>query len=112
MEALHIVPSRILGLKLIENRVFDSFSGVRQVGFTRLLPGKRKDQCFCVRRRSYKDDKNGGKFVGRRSGNAQDKETEEEGVLLGTERDGSGSVVGFHLIPQSGTNLIPQSGKN
>lgn len=109
MEALHIVPSRILGLNLIENRVFDSFSGVRQVGFTRLLPGKRKDQCFCVRRRSYKDDRNGGEFMGRRSGNAQDKETEEEGVLLGTERDGSGSVVGFHLIPQSGTNLIPQS---
>lgn len=102
MEALLIVPSRIFGLKLIENRVFDSFSGVRQVGFTRLLAGKRKDQCFCVRRRSYKEDKNGGEFVG--SGKTEKKETEEEGVLLGTERDGSGSVVGFHLIPQSGKN--------
>lgn len=100
MEALQIAPLRNLGIKLIQNGGVDCFSGVRQVGFASLLSGKRKDRYFCVRTRSYKEE---GEFVGRRGGNAQNKET-EEGILLGAERDGTGSVVGFHLIPHSGEN--------
>ncbi|KAH6804110.1 Glycogen/starch synthase [Perilla frutescens var. frutescens] len=102
MEALHFMPSINLSLKLVENRVFDSsFSGVRQVGFASLLSGKRKEKSFCVRARSYKEDGNGSEFVSRRSsGNSQNKEP-EEGVLLGAERDDTGSVVGFQLIPHS-----------
>ncbi|XP_019200298.1 PREDICTED: soluble starch synthase 1, chloroplastic/amyloplastic isoform X2 [Ipomoea nil] len=32
-----------------------------------------------------------------------DRKEQEKGLLLGAQRDGSGSVVGFHLIPQSVT---------
>lgn len=102
METLQIIPSRNLGPKLTENTVFNSFSGVRQVGFASLLSEKRKaHQSCCVKTRSYTEDRNGGGFISRRSNSAQDQE-QEEGLLLGTEKDSSGSVVGFHLIPQSG----------
>lgn len=32
----------------------------------------------------------------------EDEKKKKKGLLLGTERDGSGSVIGFHLIPPSG----------
>lgn len=93
MEALQIVPSRNIGIKLIESRVVDCLSGVKQVGLAPLLSGKKKGgRSLCVKARLYKEDKN-----------AQNRE-KEEGILLGTERDGSGSVVGFNLIPHSGEN--------
>lgn len=82
-------------MRLIENRALEC-CGVRQVGFASLLSGKRKGRLFCVRARLYKEEKDGGELAGRSGGNAQNK---EEGILLGTERDGSGSIVGFNLIP-------------
>ena len=100
MEALHIAPGRNLAVKLVQNSGVDCFSGVRQVGFASLLSGKRKDRSFCVRARSYKEE---GEIASRGSGNAQNKE-KEQGIFLGAERDGTGSVVGFHLIPHSGQN--------
>ena len=30
------------------------------------------------------------------------EDEKEEGLLFGTERDASGSVIGFHLIPPTG----------
>ncbi|RAL51464.1 hypothetical protein DM860_010966 [Cuscuta australis] len=37
------------------------------------------------------------------------KEVEEEkGLLLGAQRDGSGNVIGFHLVPDSGGETIPE----
>ncbi|KAG6412626.1 hypothetical protein SASPL_125309 [Salvia splendens] len=97
MEALHIAPGRNLAVKFVQNSGVDCFSGVRQVGFASLLSGKRKDRSFCVRARSYKEE---GEIASRGRGNAQNKET-EQGIFLGAERDGTGSVVGFHLIPHS-----------
>ncbi|KAG6410050.1 hypothetical protein SASPL_128097 [Salvia splendens] len=97
METLHIAPGRNLAAKLVHNSGVDCFSGVRQVGFASLLSGKRKDRSFFVRARSYKEE---GEIASRGSENAQKKET-EQGIFLGAERDGTGSVVGFHLIPHS-----------
>ncbi|KAI3457998.1 hypothetical protein Pfo_014661 [Paulownia fortunei] len=102
METLQISPSRTLCLKLTENTVFNSFSGVRQVGFASLLSRNREAQSLRVKTRSYTEDRNGGGFISRSSNSAQDKEQErEEGLLLGTEKDSAGSVVGFNLIPHS-----------
>ncbi|KAL9163111.1 hypothetical protein ABFS82_06G020400 [Erythranthe guttata] len=99
MEALQISPSRILSPtpRLTENSIFNSFGGVRQVGFASLLTRNIKKQSFCGNKtRSYSK----GGFITRSSSSAQDKEV-EDGLLLDTQRDISGSVIGFHLIPHS-----------
>ncbi|KAK6135229.1 hypothetical protein DH2020_031037 [Rehmannia glutinosa] len=101
MGTLQITPSRILGHKLAENNtVFNSFSGVRQVGFASLLSRNRKAQSFWVKTRSNSEDRNGGGFVSRSSNSTG----QEEGLLLGTEKDSDGSVVGFNLTPHSATS--------
>ncbi|KAL3653641.1 Pentafunctional AROM polypeptide [Castilleja foliolosa] len=91
MEALQINPSRIIGHKLTENTKFNSFSGVRQVGFASLL-SRNTHQSICVKTRSFTED---------RSINSDEIKQQDEGLLLGTEKDKSGSVIGFNLIPHS-----------
>ncbi|KAL0304419.1 UNVERIFIED_CONTAM: Soluble starch synthase 1, chloroplastic/amyloplastic [Sesamum radiatum] len=100
METLQIIPSRTVGPGLRENGVFSSLSGVRQVGFASLLLRNRKVQPFCIRARSYTEDRNGEDLISRSSNSGQSEEPDEL-LLLGTERDSSGSVVGFQLIPHS-----------
>ncbi|KAG8381133.1 hypothetical protein BUALT_Bualt06G0090700 [Buddleja alternifolia] len=101
METLQIVPSRIIGGRSTDNAIFKSFSGVRQLGSASLSWRNRKIQSLCVKKRWYND---GRRFMCRSSSSssAQDKE-QGEGTLLGTERDSTGSVVGFNLIPHSAT---------
>lgn len=98
MESLQIAPSRIIGPRLPESTVFNSFSGIRQVGFASLLTRNGRDQSFCSRIRSFTEDRNAGGSINRSSDTARDK----DGLLLGAQRDSSGSVVGFNLIPHSG----------
>ncbi|PIN27121.1 Starch synthase [Handroanthus impetiginosus] len=100
MATLQATPSRIFGSKFTENSVFYHFRDGRQVGFAYLLSRNRKVKSFCVRTRSYTEEKDGGGSISRSGKSAQDKE-QNEGLLLGTERDSSGSVVGFQLIPHS-----------
>ncbi|KAL0400590.1 UNVERIFIED_CONTAM: Soluble starch synthase 1, chloroplastic/amyloplastic [Sesamum latifolium] len=100
METLQIIPSRTVGPGLRENGVSSSFSGVRQVGFASLLLRNRKVQSFCIRARSYTEDRNGEDLISSSSNSGQNEEPDEL-LLLGTERDSSGSVVGFQLIPHS-----------
>lgn len=92
MKTLQIIPSRNLVPKLTENAIFNCISGVRQVGFASPLSGKRKDWSFCVKTRSLGE--NGGGFMSGRRKSSQDKDQDE--------RDTSGSVAGFHLVPHSG----------
>ncbi|GFQ06480.1 soluble starch synthase 1 chloroplastic/amyloplastic [Phtheirospermum japonicum] len=100
MEALQIHPSRIIGHKLTENTNFNSFSGVRQVGFASLL-SRNSHQSICVKTRSYTED---------RSRNSDEiKQQRDEGLLLGTEKDKTGAVVGFNLIPHSGQVQLASS---
>ncbi|KAK4350969.1 hypothetical protein RND71_030282 [Anisodus tanguticus] len=78
----------------VSGRGVQGLSVVRQVGFSWLLQGQRKSrkiQSLCVR----SSFSNGG------GGSAPDEKVSES-LLLGAERDGSGSVVGFQLIPHSG----------
>ncbi|KAL2527470.1 Starch synthase 1 [Abeliophyllum distichum] len=103
METLH-TPSRFLGRKPTEIAVSKSFSAVGKVGFGFLYRnGKRSKgiHSLVVKRRSYTEAHNGEDSI-RSDRNSQDKK-QGEGLLLGTERDNSGSVVGFQLIPQSAT---------
>ncbi|XP_059629022.1 soluble starch synthase 1, chloroplastic/amyloplastic [Cornus florida] len=63
-------------------------------------------------RRSVKDRNNGGIQTSSQDGPSTLKENDKKkGLMLGTERDVTGSVVGFHLIPQSGhTSVIDTNG--
>lgn len=99
METFAIVPSRpaISSPILRQNSVLSFFSGVNQVGFASLLSGGRKIRSLCVKTRSYSEDTSGGDLLSRKNNADQ----EEQGRLLGAEKDSSGSVVGFQLIPYS-----------
>ncbi|KAL3846178.1 hypothetical protein ACJIZ3_003581 [Penstemon smallii] len=99
METLQISQSRNLGHKSVKDTIFKPFSVVGQVGFASFLSRKINIQSFCVERKLYK---NRVDLICRSSSSAQDKE-KQEGIFLGTERDSSGSVVGFNLIPHSAT---------
>lgn len=63
---------------------------------------RKRVRSFCVPRGSYGDA--GGDLSSRASNGAQDKEKEDV-RLLGTQRDSSGSIVGFQLIPYAGAKL-------
>lgn len=62
--------------------------------------GSRKIRSLKVGR-LYSTARNGSQEDGS-SVAEDDRKEQEKGLLLGAQRDGSGSVVGFHLIPQSG----------
>lgn len=76
----------------------------RQVGlgFSWLLKGRSssKIQSLCVRS-SFGNG--GGSGSASDSSSIAENKKMSEGLLLGPERDASGSVVGFQLIPHSGT---------
>ncbi|XP_075495714.1 soluble starch synthase 1, chloroplastic/amyloplastic [Primulina tabacum] len=104
METLQI-PSRVLNLC----RATTELSGFKtcgldgRVGFLGIRQNSRKPQSFCVGRRSFRRNDNGGVFVCRSGSNAQDKK-QEDGLVSSTERDISGSAVGFQLVPHSATS--------
>ncbi|KAE8077698.1 hypothetical protein FH972_016235 [Carpinus fangiana] len=77
---------------------FNHFRVIGQVGFAPLW--RRRSGRGCLRlRASVSGDTIGGSQDGP---SAVEDDKEKKGLILGTERDGSGSVIGFHLIPQSG----------
>ncbi|KAA8533594.1 hypothetical protein F0562_030972 [Nyssa sinensis] len=75
---------------------------VRQVGFGSLW--RRSTYRSLSLRRSVEDRKEGG-FRSSQDGSST-LEDDKGGLLLGTERDDSGSVVGFQLIPPSGEGKV------
>jgi starch synthase len=80
---------------------FNHFRVIGQVGFAPLW---RRSGRGCLRlRASVSGDTIGGSQDGP---SAVEDDKEKKGLILGTERDGSGSVIGFHLIPQSGMDLF------
>ncbi|KAG7974281.1 hypothetical protein I3843_06G041100 [Carya illinoinensis] len=73
----------------------NKFRVIGQVGFPPLWSRRSRRGCLRL----------GASISGSGIGGSQDaveEEKQEKGLILGTERDGSGSVIEFHLIPQSG----------
>lgn len=82
---------------------FSNFTVVGQVGYAPFWRGRSGSRCLRIR--ASVSGGGGGRGSSSQDGNSavEDEEKEEKkGLLLGTEMDGSGSVVGFNLIPQSG----------
>lgn len=84
----------------VSGRGVQGLSVLRQMGFSCLLKGRksRKIQSLCVTC-SFSGGAQDGSSI------AENKKVSDV-FLLGPERDGSGSVVGFQLIPHSGTALF------
>ncbi|KAK7828164.1 starch synthase 1 [Quercus suber] len=81
---------------------FSNFKVVGQVGYAPFWRGRSGSRCLRIR--ASVSGGGGGRGSSSQDGNSavEDEEKEEKkGLLLGTEMDGSGSVVGFNLIPQS-----------
>ncbi|XP_057951560.1 soluble starch synthase 1, chloroplastic/amyloplastic [Malania oleifera] len=75
------------------------FSAFRQVGSVPLWRKSQGSRSLMLVRSVA--DKNGAGFRSSQNGSSSAVENEEEGLVLDTERDCSGAVVGFHLIPQT-----------
>ncbi|GAV66188.1 Glycos_transf_1 domain-containing protein/Glyco_transf_5 domain-containing protein [Cephalotus follicularis] len=71
---------------------------IRQLGFAPFLKKKTKIETLWIRASSL----NGGTSQEGSSVVDNGKGNKERGLLFGTEKDDTGSVVGFHLIPQPG----------
>lgn len=70
---------------------------------------KRQQNWYLTLRRSIGDGSKAGGFWSSQDGYSiieDEKKGKKEGLLLGAERDVTGSVVGFHLIPSSGTKYL------
>ncbi|XP_030467091.2 LOW QUALITY PROTEIN: soluble starch synthase 1, chloroplastic/amyloplastic [Syzygium oleosum] len=86
--------------------------GAGAAGQARFVPLRRKGAGAgsTVLRRSASGGRGGGGFGGSPSKDefaVEDEERESEGgLVLGTERDASGSVVGFNLVPQSRPDYV------
>lgn len=83
------------------------FSVIRPLGFASSLyyrQRRRKIGSFCIRRSfAVSSNQHGNGFSASQDGSsAVEDGKKEKGLLLGAEKDDSGSVLGFHLIPQSG----------
>ncbi|KAK6275366.1 hypothetical protein POUND7_005075 [Theobroma cacao] len=114
MESLTL--GRVLSCKLSTNisRKVCSFMPSKQLGFGHFLRRSFKNVKLTVVK--SEESGNGGEFGGLADGsnsNAVEEEEEEEeekkedekekrGLMLGIDRDDSGSVIGLHLIPPSG----------
>jgi hypothetical protein len=83
--------SSVVVAKFNHSRVFG------QVGFAPLW--RRSGRGCLSLRTSVSGDRIGGSQDG---SSAVEDEKDKKGLILGTERDDSGSVIGFRLIPQSG----------
>ncbi|KAI5657660.1 hypothetical protein M9H77_26453 [Catharanthus roseus] len=82
------------------------FSAIRQVGFASFYrQRRRKLDSVCIVSRSY----GGGFSASQDESSPLEDNNKEKGLLLGEQRDGSGSVVGFHLIPPSGEEKLTES---
>ncbi|GMY28295.1 soluble starch synthase 1, chloroplastic/amyloplastic isoform X1 [Fagus crenata] len=79
---------------------FNNFTVIKQVGYAPLWR-RRSRSGGCLR---FRASVSGGGHGTSQDGYSavEDEEKEEKGLLLGRDRDSSGSVVAFHLIPQSG----------
>ncbi|XP_052173363.1 soluble starch synthase 1, chloroplastic/amyloplastic [Diospyros lotus] len=75
-------------------------SVIHPSGFLPLWSQRRTKLGSLTLRRSVTDESRGGLPASRDASST--KEDNKDGLLLGTERDGSGSIVGFHLIQPSG----------
>lgn len=79
---------------------FNNFTLIKQVGYAPLWRGRSRSG-GCLR---FRASVSGGGHGTSQDGYSavEDEEKEEKGLLLGRDRDSSGSVVAFHLIPKSG----------
>lgn len=65
--------------------------------------------CFCIRKSfaAVSSNQRGSGFSASQDGSsAVEDGKKEKGLLLGAEKDDSGSVLEFHLIPQSGMHSL------
>lgn len=80
------------------------FNNVRVIGQVSSAPlWGRRNRARCLTLRASVSD--GGLSSSQDGSSAVEYEKEEKGLILGTEKDDSGAVIGFHLIPPSGTCL-------
>lgn len=96
MESLQISRITTSPPKLAE--ITTNFRVFKQLGFVPWWRQSSRTGSLCVRR-SVSGRKKGG--IGSSRDRSSAVEDEKESLLLGTERDGSGSVIGFQLTPQS-----------
>ncbi|PSS32995.1 Soluble starch synthase [Actinidia chinensis var. chinensis] len=94
METLRIPPSA----PPCKSRLYSTEATLKLSVFRQLSSQRRSKIGSLTLRRSIADGKKGG-FRRSQDGSSTMEDEKEEGLLLGTERDGSGSVIGFHLIP-------------
>lgn len=93
MESVQMI-TKVSSCKSFSNPLQAKFTDFRVLGKLGLAPlWRRRSRSGCLRLRA---SNSGG------SQDAVEEERQEKGLVLGTERDGSGSVIGFPLIPQSG----------
>ncbi|KAJ4850800.1 Starch synthase 1, chloroplastic/amyloplastic [Turnera subulata] len=108
MEPLRI--NRILSTQLfpkLGNANPPGSAPIRQVGFARTLRGRRKAGALTLARsdsRGVSGDVQEGSSSSSSSSSALGNGKGEKGLVLGEERDASGSLVGFNLTPQSGSH--------
>ncbi|KAL5736915.1 hypothetical protein ACOSP7_031369 [Xanthoceras sorbifolium] len=90
-----------------------AFGPFRHVGFGSLSRNRAKNGCLIARSSVDIGGGDGGGYGGSNthegSSAVEDEKEEQRGFLLGPERDVSGSVVGFNLIPPSGEQAVIES---
>ncbi|KAM3729746.1 hypothetical protein ACB098_12G035300 [Castanea mollissima] len=82
---------------------FSNFTVVGQLGYAPFWSGRSKSRCLRIRA-SVSGGRRGSSSQDGNSAVEDEEKEEKKGLLLGTDLDGygSGSVVGFKMIPQSG----------
>lgn len=87
------------------------FNNVRVIGQVSSAPlWGRRSRARCLTLRTSVSD--GGLSSSQDGSSAVEYEKEEKGLILGTEKDDSGAVIGFHLIPPSGEVKANQVGES
>ncbi|KAJ4726671.1 Starch synthase, chloroplastic/amyloplastic [Melia azedarach] len=114
MESLQV--TRLLSCKSFIHtaKVGYNFRPVRQVRFGCLWKKTNKNDCLMIRSSFVNGgDREGGGGDGSDVGSPEgpaavedEREEKEPGFLLGAEKDGSGSVIGFHLIHPSDDEVV------
>ena len=103
MESLRVTHQRLCRSlpKLVNSH--HGFSPITQLGLPYLLTERCKNVSLIV----VRSDRRGVSNSQGGSSAVEDEEEEKKGLILGAERDESGSVVGFSLISQSGIFRSP-----
>ncbi|KAM5557598.1 soluble starch synthase 1, chloroplastic/amyloplastic [Rosa sericea] len=98
-----LIPCKSLSGNLVRPKLVNPQDVIGQVGFAPLWKQRSKREALKLRASvSSKAGSQDGASV------VEDQKEKENGVLLGAERDSSGSVIGFNLSPPNGEIVIDE----